>query len=247
MNAIPNTAPASTGMVDLLLRERAATDTLCADQDQAAAILPRLLGIAAIGVAAWAAVEGGLLVGSAQVVFPEALAGGPWWWAPVALFVAYETAFLGVQLAGLPSFYFYGLLAGIRTHGWRIAVESLRARATAAVVLLGVLPVYLAVGLGLVLVFPDSTVLGMTLHTLFLTVGGMALPFLCGLAAPLSLYRAFTRMVAEVQVDGATRRRPMPVVLVLAWSVFFSVLAPLGAWRVLTLLSDPSLIPWLAQ
>lgn len=235
--------PAPPTMIDLLLRERETTDRLCADRDQAAALLPRLLAIGATSIAAWAVVHGGLLLASEQSILPAALAGAPPWWTPIVLFCALEGGLLGAQLAGMPSFYFYGLLAGIETHGWRIVVESMRARATAAVVLLGLLPVYLAVGLGLVLVFPDATWEGRTLHAIVLGFGGTALPFVAGLAAPASLYRAFRRMLSEGMPEGQTRRRPMPLLLVLAWSALFTVLAPLGAWRIGVALLNPAIMP----
>lgn len=229
------TAPPSAtspALLDLLLREKKTTDTLCADRDQAAALLPRFLATGAASIAAWALVHGTLVVASNQAVLPDALATAPPWWAPVVFFLALEGGLLGAQLAGMPSFYFYALLAGIETHGWRIVVESLRARATAAVVLLGLLPVYLAMGLGLVLVFQGGPTEGRALQTLVIGFGGTALPFIAGLAAPGSLYRAFRRMLSEGLPPGETRRAPMPLLLVLAWSALFTVLAPLGAWRI---------------
>lgn len=244
MNA-PAPAPSapSPGLVDLLLGERDAADALCADRQSAAALLPQLVAIGAVGVAAWAVVHGGLLVANGAALAPWPLADGPGWWAPIALFVSFEVAFLAAQLVGLPSFYFYGLLAGIHTHGWRIAVESLRARATSAVVLMGLLPVYFAVGLGATLLFDDPG-LGASAQAGFVMTLGFVLPFLAGLAAPASLYRAF-RGLMPPGPEGQSRRRPMPLLLVFAWSGFFTALAPLGAWRLLTLLSDPSLVPWL--
>jgi hypothetical protein len=236
-------APSPPAMLDLLLREKETTDRLCADRDQAAALLPRLLAIGAASIAAWALVHGGLLLASQQSILPAALADAPPWWTPIVLFCALEGGLMGAQLAGMPSFYFYGLLAGIETHGWRIVAESMRARATAAVVLLGLLPVYLAVGLGLVLVFPDAAWDARALHSIVLGFGGTALPFVAGLAAPGSLYRAFRRMLAEGMPPGQTRRRPMPLLLVLAWSALFTALAPLGAWRIGMALLDPAFIP----
>ncbi len=236
----PNAAP-PPGLVDLLLRERTAADALCADREAAATLLPQLVGVGAVGIAAGAVVHGGLLVANGATLADHALADGPGWWAPLALFLSFEVAFTAAQLAGLPSFYFFGLLAGIRTHGWRIAVESLRARATAAVVLLGLLPIYFAVGLGAALLF-DAPGFGGQVQGRLVLMAGYALPFVAGLAAPASLYRAFCGLV-PTGPDGTGGRRPMPLLLVFAWSGFFSTLAPLGAWRLLTLLSDPTVVP----
>ena len=229
---IPAAAP-TPSTVDLLLRDRDRCDALCSDPDAAARLIPRFLGLSALGIAAWAVVQGLLLQHTAQELLPEALSGAPAWWSAGVLFLAYAGALMGAQVAGLPTFTFYGLLAGFQTHAWRIATESLRARATAAVVLMGLLPVYLAVGLGLVLFFDQPSAAGEGWQLLVLVAGGYTLPFVAGLAAPASLIRAFRGMARQAADAREGQRRPMPVLLALAWSAVFTAMAPLGVLRLL--------------
>jgi hypothetical protein len=47
-------------------------------------------------------------------------------------------------------------------------------------------------------------------------------------------------MLTEGQPPGQTRRAPMPLLLVLAWSALFTALAPLGAWRLGAALLSPA-------
>lgn len=224
-------------LVDLLLRDRDQADRACADPATAARLLPRFIGLSALGIGAWSVVHGLLLSLSTQQLNPHGLFGAPITVTIPALFLAYEGALTGAQVAGLPTFSFYGLMAGFRTHAWRIATESLRARATAALVLMGLLPVYLAVGLGLVLLFPEPGGVGAAWQALVLGIGGFTLPFVAGLAAPASLLRVFRKLAHEAE-DGrpGQGRRPMPLLLAMAWSAVFSVMAPLGVLRILTVL-----------
>ena len=217
----------ATPTYDLLLREREEADALCADRDGSAHLLPRFVLTGSAGVAAYAVVQALLLH-----MLPDSMAPTPApAWTAMFLFVAFEGGFLGSHVAGLPSYYFYALLAGIRTHSWRLVAESMRARATASVVLLGLLPVYLAAGLGLCLLahapgwqhLATAVVLGL----------GYTLPFLAGLAAPVTLLRSFLHMSRE-QAGG---RRAMPVLLTLAWTALFTVMAPIGVIRAFTWLT----------
>ena len=234
--AIDLEAARQRSLVELLLRHRADADALCADRAEAARLLPRLLGLSTIAIAAFACVQGAVLGLSAQDVPPEGLVGAPLDVAIPSIFLAYELALTGAQVAGLPTFTFYGLMAGFQTHAWRIAVESARARATAAVVLIGLLPVYLTVALGLLLLHDAPSPAGEAWHGLVLVCGGFCLPFVAGLAAPASLLRVFRALAAASAQSRGGRRRPMPVLLAFAWSAVFTAMAPLGVFRVLHLL-----------
>jgi len=232
----PDATPSAVSTVTLLLRDRERCDALCAQPDAAARLLPRFIGVSALGIGAWAGVQGLLFSLCVNDLAVPGLTGEPLWFTAGVLFLAYEGALMGAQVAGLPTFSFYGLMAGFRTHSGRIATESLRARATAAVVLMGLLPVHLAVGLGLVLFFDEPSTAGSMWQGLVLLGGGMALPFVAGLAAPGSLVRAFRGLARDAAERPDGERRPMPVLLAVAWSAVFTVMAPLGVWRILQLL-----------
>ncbi|MCB9759841.1 MAG: hypothetical protein H6739_08410 [Alphaproteobacteria bacterium] len=218
-------------VVELLIRRRDEADAACADVEQATALLPRLVAVSTVALGAYAVVHGGMLSLAEDPLFLDALtARGP---LPTigVVFLAYVAGLFGAQVASLPSAYFYALLTGIRTHGWRVAVEAMRAQATSAVVLLGLLPVYLAVGLGFSL---SSGGVGEGFRILAIDLLGYTLPFVAGLAGVITMGRAFSALVREARPEPG--RRAMPLLLVFAWSVLFTALAPLGVWRVLSVL-----------
>lgn len=222
---------ASTPTYDLLLREKEEADALCADPDGSARLLPRFVLTGSAGVAAYAVVQASLLHMLGDRALPEVAGHLPVPLTAAMLFVAFEAGFLGSHVAGLPSYYFYALLAGIRTHSWRLVAESMRARATASVVLLGLLPVYLAGGLGLCLL-TDGTYHDLTRVVVLLV--GYALPFVAGLAAPATLLRSVLRLAKEQ--PGS--RRATPILLTLAWTALFTAMAPLGVFRTLAWLAS---------
>ena len=208
----------------------APADALCADRAEAARLLPRLLGLSTIAIAAFACVQGAVLGLSAQDVPPEGLVGAPLHVAIPSIFLAYELALTGAQVAGLPTFTFYGLLAGYQTHAGRIGLERARARATAAVVLIGLLPVYLTVALGLLLLHGLRRE---AWHGLVLVCGG----FCClrrgagGTCQPAArLPRPRGRLGAVPWRATPTHAGPAGV----RWSAVFAM-APLGVFRVLLL------------
>lgn len=232
MNAIKHSEPA---LSELLLKEPEALDALCGDAESTASLLPRLVGISALGLGAFALVQGGLAAGpgaelmapfsaeSAHVGLPRAVG---------VVFLSYAAGFFGAQVASLPSAYFYALLAGVKTHSWRVAAEAMRSQATSSLVLLGLLPVYLAVALGLAMgADPVTSTFGERETARFVLHLGYLLPFVAGLSGVRSMHRNFLGLVRGARKDG--ERTPMPTLLVLAWSMLFAVLAPLGVLRAL--------------
>lgn len=218
----------------LLLRRDNDPDAILDDPIEASRQLGPLVALSTFALGAWALAQAALLAGlPALPGLPGAAeASGPE--LALAIFAAGAAGLFGAQLAGLPTFYFYTLLAGLSTHGWRVSVESMRAQATAGLVLLGALPVWVAAAEGLRLLIGEAP------HEAELTAGvvwvvGGALPFLTGLFAPLTLLRAMKRLaLREVRAEG--RRAPLPTLLVTAWSLCFTAMAPLGLLRTLDLL-----------
>lgn len=210
--------------LDLVLRRIDDPDAVLDDPRQAVALLGPLAGLSAAGLLAWALAQAALLSGLPVTPGAPLLAVATPFELTLAYFSAGAAGLFGAQLAGLPTFYFYTLLAGIPTHAWRVSAESLRAQATAGLVLLSVVPVHLALGLGLRLLDEDGGAAS-TLAAL-----GTALPFLTGLFAPLTLLRAMKRLGLRAAPGG---RKPLPTLLVLGWSAVFTAMAPLGLARVL--------------
>lgn len=224
---------------ELLLRQRDRADEVCAEPASAAALLPRLLAVGVVGVGAFALAQGLVLGRLDHPHFLEPLTTGSLPWRVLVIFAAYELGLMGAHVAALPSWYFYALLTGIRTHGWRLAVEAMRARATAALALLGILPVYVAAALGLSLLVPEGSGGGLNAALILVTSAGFCLPFVAGLAAPAGLLRTLLRLAEQSDAvrPEASRRRARPWLMALAWTVLFASMAPLGVGRALVALA----------
>src|SRR5204863_127660 len=67
----------------------------------------------------------------------------------LALGLAYPVGLVASTGICLPAFYFFGLLAGVRASLLQVTAHVLTGKAATALLLLGLLPIYLAVTLGL--------------------------------------------------------------------------------------------------
>ena len=201
-------------LVILLLQEPTHLDAQFAEPSTAAAVMPRLITVSLLATGAHALAIGALLHQSA---------GDDFYWATLAVAKAYGLGFFGAQVAALPSAWFYALLAGIRQPAWRVAAEAMRAHATTSMVQIGLLPVYFAAALGLVFLDPGLFGWGR-----IAAGAGYVLPFVSGLAGTTAMYRAFSRQLAVARLDPDASRSPAPSLLVFAWSLLFTAMAPLG-------------------
>jgi hypothetical protein len=148
------------------------------------------------------------------------LAGGhPVVWLPLAM----VATFIGALAICLPSFYFYTQLAGMDASFRLITAQALRVQARTSVLMLGVLPFYVAAGLAGQLAAPMSPdqILGL----------GLAMPFFLGLLGLDALRDSFERLGAvlpNTRADGTAFLRHA----VVAWGAVFAAVAPIGLYRV---------------
>lgn len=143
--------------------------------------------------------------------------------------LTYSAGMAGALGLCLPSFYFYGLLAGVRASMLQVTAISLHAFAKSGMVLMGLLPIYVGAVLGLI-------VLGATGGPFYpLLIGaGILLPFLAGLASLKVMYDGFTDFVHTLPEDRAASRAPMVRLLAAAWGALYAVVAPVTLWAVHT-------------
>jgi hypothetical protein len=195
------------------------------DQPQAPAqLVPTYALIAGSGLFAWALGFSALHALSPEAWLtnaPLARAGLPTQF--LSIWCSALLAFFGAQLSGLPTFYFHAILARIPLSPPRLIAESLRAQATAALVLAGLVPLWFTASYGIQLIDQTSTA-APALYNLCAVIFGKALPFVAGLAAPYTLFRAFHHL--SPRQEG--RARGLPLALVGAWSLTFTLMAPLG-------------------
>lgn len=211
------TAP---GLVEMVLKEPGRLDALIRDESEAPELIPRLLAVALSGLA---------IYGVAATVVVNLVSDLPGWipsarwsegrWASLAL--AYLVGMVAANGVCLPSFYFYGLLAGVRLTMLQAAVHALKCLAVGSVVLVGILPIYMALALGTV-VFRGSQ--DAMMWTVLL---GLALPFLAGAWGVRSLYAGFVGLADTLPRERQVRRSVFLRRLTLAWSACYTVVTPL--------------------
>jgi hypothetical protein len=136
------------------------------------------------------------------------------------MIAAYAIGLVAATGVCLPSLYFYGLLAGVRMTMLDVVVHSLKAKATAAVALVGILPVYAALGLGIV-IFDVPSVVREAAFWL-----GLSLPFLAGLFGTYSLYLGFAGLGDTLPPARRLRRETFLRRLVLAWAACYTAVTP---------------------
>jgi hypothetical protein len=176
------------GLTELLLKDPDHLDRLARDEGRQPLLIPCFL---AVGLASFSLFALALVL-TLSAAPPAAL---PWplaerWTAhgtgsAVALWLAYALGFTLTTGVCLPSFYFYGLLAGVRVSWLQVTAQVMKGQASTAVMLMGILPVYLAAALGAVVFGAPPDVLRAVLYV------GLGLPFVAGLWGVRSIHRGF--------------------------------------------------------
>ncbi len=229
-------------LVELILKNPARLDGLIREPARQVELLPRFLAIALTGFTLFGIAM--TLVLCASTVWPKlsamdafldgreatllrfesaAPASPLLHWLngeAVSLVVAYAVGLIAATGICLPSLYFYGLLAGVRMTMLDIVLHSLKSKAVAAVTLIGVLPIYAAVGLAIA-IFPLPT--GLRDAMLLL---GLVLPFLAGTAGTYSLYRGLSGLVDTMPAERRCQRGCFLRRLVLSWAACYSAVSP---------------------
>lgn len=232
-----NTASPSTGVLDLLLKDQSRIDALLRTVDGQRELMPKLLAVALAGFALYgvtitvllnlARSNGFWLTGLPAASWNDATGGN--------LMFAYCLGLIIANGVCLPSFYFYGLLAGVRISMLGTAAHALKGMAAGAIALVGVLPIYIAVALN-ALIYSDSRP-WLTLLTLI----ALALPFLAGIWGAISLYRGFLGLADTIPAHYRGGRHCLLRRLILAWSGVYTFVTPLviySLWQHLSGLSN---------
>jgi hypothetical protein len=215
----PPTTSTTAELVELILKDQRALDTTIRDDIQARDLIPRLLAVALVGFAIFG-IAATLIVnlGGAQPSWMPRTNWSDGTWA--SLTGAYVLGLVASVGVCLPSFYFYGLLAGVKLSMLQAAAHSVKCMAVTAVVLVGVLPIYVAFSLGII-------VFSAPVDWLLLAVNvGLALPFAAGLAGVRSLFVGFTALADTLPVCHSASRAYFLRRLTLAWSVCYTAVTP---------------------
>jgi hypothetical protein len=225
------------GLAELLLKAPAQVDRLTRDADRQPELIFRFLAIALASFSLFAIVLILLLNWVSEAALPEVLAQH--WKAgvgsAVSLWLAYAVGLVAASGVCLPSFYFFGLLAGVRASWLQVTAHVLRGKGATAVLLLGLLPIYVAVVLGMVVFQASDAALRPALWV------GLALPFLAGLWGVHTIYRGFLGLADSLPPEQRCRRTCFLRRLTVSWAAVYSVVSPVMIYRLWEILSE-----WLA-
>jgi uncharacterized membrane protein len=215
----PGEDPRTTELVELMLKDRRRLDTLIRDEAHAPDLIPRLLAVALIGFAIFGIAA--TLIVNVSSTQPSWMPSARWsdrTWASLTL--AYVLGLVAATGVCLPSFYFYGLLAGVKLSMLQATAHSVKCLAVTAVVLVGALPIYVAVALGMIVFSAPA-------EWMHLTIGlGLALPFVAGLGGVCSLFVGFTDLADTLPACRKDRRACFLRRMTLAWSVCYTIVTP---------------------
>lgn len=235
--------PGTLTLIELILKDGSGLERVIRQPDVNSDLVPRFLAIALLGFTlfgvALSVVIGSvgtwpeptsireLLTGADRGLIQfgaEGPAGGifrPWWnGSAPKLVAAYNIGMIAAAGVCLPSLYFYGLLSGVKMSMLDVVSHTVKALAVTAVALVGILPVYVAIAMG-VAIFPFPPV--MIHQALWL---GLLLPFVAGLWGIRSLYVGFTALACTLPIELRYRRHCFLHRLVLSWAACYTAVTP---------------------
>jgi hypothetical protein len=250
----PSEEPVRTGLLDLvelILKRRERLEQALRDHALQALLVPRFLAISILGFVLFGVALSLVFTAAGQwprlfalrdvisgdaprILAFEPLASSTGRWldgSALALVAAYAVGLIAASGICLPSLYFYGLLAGVRMSMLDVVLQTLKSKATAAVALVGILPIYAALGLAIV-IFPVPAPIRE--WTLWL---GLILPFLAGLFGTYSLYRGLAGYADTLTPDCRFRRAIFLQRLVVSWAACYTAVTPVMIHTLWALLS----------
>jgi hypothetical protein len=223
------------GLTELLLKDPDRVDRLAREQDEQPFLIPRFLavGLTSFSLFALALV---LTLGAAPAAaLPWPLAA-TWSAHPteagVALWLAYALGFTLTTGVCLPSFYFYALLAGVRVSWLQVTAQVMRGQGSTAIMLLGILPVYLAVALGVIVFGAPPEILKVVLTVALL------LPFGAGLWGVRAIYIGFLGLSDTLPPERRCQRECWLRRLTAACSACYTAICPLMIYTLWNYFAD---------
>jgi hypothetical protein len=211
------------GLAELLLKNPSRVDALARDESRQLLLLPSLLAIGLVSFSLFALA----LVLTLDAVPAEALPGvlAERWAAhrtgcALALGLAYALGFTLATGVCLPSFYFYSLLAGVRVSWTQVTAQIMKGQASTAVMLTGIMPLYVAAALGGI-VFGGAPELLRVIHHV-----GLALPFVAGLWGVRSIYIGFLGLSDTLPPQRRCQRERWLRRLTAACSICYTAVCP---------------------
>ncbi len=222
-------------LVELVLKNPAGLDDLARVEERQVDLIPRFLaiGLASFGIFTMSLV---LILAFADASALPPFMASRWSANPVASAVALCLAYtLGLVMASgvcLPSFYFYSLLAGTRVSALQVAGQVMKGKAATSMMLMGVLPSYVAVVLGaIVFRFPHDW-LQLALYL------GLVLPFIAGLWGVRAIYFGFVSLADTMAPERRCQRECLLRRLTLACTGCYTAVSPVMIYTLWVYFAD---------
>jgi hypothetical protein len=217
------------GLIELVLKDPRRADALGLDAHLQPVLLPRFV---AIGLCSYGLYSIGMILilnmAPAAALPRQLMALPPARWSDgsaLSLLLGYTVGLLTATGVCLPSFYFLALLAGVRMSFVQITGRIVRAQASGALVLVGLLPIYAALVLGMIVFEAQPGLLESSLYL------GLVLPFIAGLEGVRTLHRGVVGMVQSLPDERRCQRGLFLRWLTLSWSACYTAVCPLMIYR----------------
>lgn len=214
------------GLVELLLKDPDRVERLNRDVGRLPILVPRFLIIALASYTLFSIAMVLIFWLAPAAALPGLLPTNGWSKATaLGLLLGYTLGLVAATGICLPSFYFYGLLAGVKISMLHVVAHTVKGKAAGAITLVGILPIYVAVALGLqVFHAPEATLT----YWLYL---GLALPFVAGWWGLRSIYRGFMGLADTLPPERRCRRECFLRRLTLSWTAVYAVVSPVMIYR----------------
>jgi hypothetical protein len=214
------------GLVELLLKNPQRVERLNRDPTRLPILVPRFVAIALASYTLFAVAMMLIFWLVPARALPSIIPANGWSKAAaLGLLLGYTLGMLAANGICLPSFYFYGLLAGVKISALGVVAHALKGKAAGAIMLIGILPIYVAVALGLwVFDAPQETLT----YWLYL---GLLLPFLAGWWGLRSIYRGFMGLADTLPPERRCRRECFLRRLTVSWTAVYAAVAPIMIYR----------------
>jgi hypothetical protein len=108
----------------------------------------------------------------------------------------------------------------------QIVGQVIRCKASSALVLIGILPIYVAVVLGLVVFRAPPRAMELCLYV------GLVLPFVAGLEGVRAIYRGVMGMAETMPQEKRCRRECFLRRLTFSWAAVYTAVSPVMIYRV---------------
>ncbi len=228
-------------LVELILKKPTALHRLIRQPKRQPGFIPKLLGVSLAGFTFFGVAMA--LVFAAAGIWPQLTPVVEWLDQPQArliqfasrggslsspwldgsafyLIAAYTCGLIAASGICLPSLYFYGLLAGVRMSMMDVVLHTLKSKATAAVALVGILPIYATLALSTLIFEVPAPLVELVFYL------GLILPFIAGLWGTRSLYVGLSTFCDTLPANRRAHRECFLRRLVLSWSAIYTAITP---------------------